>query len=405
MKTKYLLSLLTAASFVTLTSCSPAAGGASELAHAGSRDSTGATVKVQNLEPNQEITEEVPTFLRIAASDGITKVKVMANGVEIGQAERDAREVAFRFQHSFFDLGDQDLSFQAFSGEAPEAVATDTVRVRVIPKNAGAPSRFFNAWVLKAVAHLTKNWGLLGYDINKQLTHDLNYNNQGTLKPTGGGLTMCVSGQLEVIVTALELYAKETGDKAAYNFLPFDSWNTLKPTNIKAHIWVNPKLNSSGTGDALAKFGIGENVRFQDLKPGGFININRTTGSGHAVTFLSFIDNKGRDVAEYDASKVVGFRYFGAQGRRIKGQGGFSYRHAFFAKYGCPEVPYQRDCNVILSDSQKLLNVGMMYMPKEWKKKSMQELVADIGRVEPLTSEEEGNIHDPTQFDGLTTDD
>ena len=402
MHNKKLVSLLTVTSIALLTACNPDGG---TMAHAGTGAALTGAVKVQNLEPDQEITEEVPTFLRIAASDEVSSIKILSNGVELGAAEPDdAREKAYRFEHAFLQLGEQDLTFQAFKEGSKEPIAAETVRVRVVPKAPGAPSRYFNSYILKAVSHLSKNWGLLGYDITKQLTHDINYNNQGTLKPTGGGLTMCVSGVLETIVTAFELYAKETGDKSVYSFLPFDSWNTLRPTNIKAHIWVNSKLNSSGTGDAIAKFGIGENVRFRDLKPGGFININRTTGSGHAVVFLSFIDNKGRDVATYNDS-VVGFRYFGAQGRRIKGQGGFSYRHAFFAKHGCPEVPYKRDCNVILSDSQKLLNVGMMFMPKEWKKKSQAELVADIARAEPLTSEEEGNMHQPTEFNGLTTDD
>ena len=398
-----MISLLTIASIALLTACNP--DGAAQLAHAGTSQPLNDTVKVKNLEPNQEITEEVPTFLRIGAADQVTAIKVLANGTEIGTAELDetAKEKAWRFEHSFLQLGDQDLTFQAFAEGNSQPIGAETVRVRVIPKAPGAPSRYFNAYILKAVAHLTKNWGLLGYDITKQLTHPINFNNQGTLKPTGGGLTMCVSGVLETIVTAFELYARETGDKSVYSFLPFDSWNTLRNTNIKAHIWVNPKLNSSGTGDAIAKFGMGENVRFRDLKPGGFININRTTGTGHAVVFLSFIDKKGRDVPSYNDT-VVGFRYFGAQGRRIKGKGGFSYRHAFFSKYGCPEVPYQRDCNVILSDSQKMLNVGMMYMPKEWKKKSSFEIEQEIARVTP-SEEGEEQPFDPAQFDGVTTDD
>ena len=160
---------------------------------------------------------------------------------------------------------------------------------------------------------------------------------------------------------------------------------------------MNPKLNSAGTGDAITHFGIGERVKFKDLEPGGFININRTTGSGHSVTFLSFIDIKGNDVSQYNDS-VVGFRYFGAQGHKEKGQGGLSYRHAFFSKYGCPDVPYQRDCNVILSDDPHLLNVGQILDPKDWKHPSLSS---------PEMNLEAGSapIRSPADFDGLTTDD
>jgi len=369
-----------------------------------SKSKTDATVRVDNLVDNQMITESVPTQFRIVASDEIDTVKVFSNGVLLGDAEKNStsRVIGFSFGHAFDKLGEQDLTFQAYDKDAVGPLASQTVRINVVPQGAPVPSRYFNRYILKAVAHLTKNWGLLGYDINKQLTHPIDYNKLGTLKPTGNGLTMCVSGSLEVMITAFELYSKETGDQKVYQFLPFDSWNTLRDTNIKAHIWVNSKLNSYGTADAIAKFGIGENVKFQNLEPGSFININRTTGSGHSVTFLSFIDIKGQDLPKY-SDKVAGFRYFGAQGRRIKGQGGFSYRHAFFSKNGCPEVPYQRDCNVIFSDSQKLLNTGMMLDPSDWKKKSLTE--EDLRAGEPLTKEEEASFHAPTEFNGLTTDD
>lgn len=363
-----------------------------------------STVRVDNLADSQEITENVPTLMRIVASDNVDSVRVLSNGVELGSGERqeNSRAISFNFSHTFTKLGEQDLTFEAHDHDAVGPLASQTIRVNVVPQNTPANSRYFNKYILKAVAHLTKHWGLLGYDITKQLTHPLDYNKKGTLTPTGNGLTMCVSGALETIITAFEIYAKETGSTRIYDFLPFSSWNTLHETNIKAYIWVNPKLNSSGTADALAKFGMGENVKFKDLEPGAFINLNRTTGTGHAVIFLSFIDIKGKDLATY-SDKVVGFRYFGAQGKKKKGQGGFSYRHAFFGK-NCPEVPYQRDCNVIYSESQKMLNAGMMWDPADWKKKSLSEEPAHVDEV-PLTEEERANIHSPLDFDGLTTDD
>ncbi len=367
------------------------------------KNTSTATVRVENLESNQQITESVPTQFRIATSGTVDLVRVFSNGALLGEAEKvEARELGFNFHHSFDKVGEQDLTFEAYDNDSVGPLASQAVRINVVPQEVPAPSRYFNKYILKAVAHLTKHWGLLGYNITKQLTHPIDYNQLGTLKPTGNGLTMCVSGALETIITAFEIYAKETGSKKVYSFLPFDSWNTLRPTNIKAHIWVNPKLNSYGTADAIAKFGIGENVKFKDLEPGSFININRTTGTGHAVVFLSFIDIKGQDIANY-SNKVVGFRYFGAQGKRVKGQGGFSYRHAFFSKHGCPQVPYQRDCNVIFSDTQKMLNTGMMLDPADWKKKSLTE--EELMAGEPLTAEEAANFHPPTEFNGLTTDD
>jgi hypothetical protein len=276
------------------------------------------------------------------------------------------------------------------------AEVTSDMRVQILAAGVPLPDQrpVFNAYILKAVDYLDRNYGLLGYNVNSQNTHEISYFTYGIFKPTGGGLTMCVAGVLEVIMTAFEIYSKETGDHSIYDFLPFNSWSSTQGDTIKAQIWVNPALDSAGTGDAIAHYGIGEHVRFQDLQPGGFININRENGSGHSVTFLGYIDIHGNDVAQYDDT-VVGFRYFGAQGRHIKGQGGLGFRHAFFSKYGCPDVPYARDCNVQLSDDQHILNVGQILDPKLWRHPG------------PATLTERSSttpIH-PLVFDGLTTDD
>jgi hypothetical protein len=215
---------------------------------------------------------------------------------------------------------------------------------------------------------------------------------------------MCVAGVLEVIITAFDIYSRESGNYALYDFLPFRSWNVLASDTIKGHIWVNPKLNSSGTADAVAKFGLGERVKFSELQPGGFINLNRTNGHGHAVVFLSYIDIKGNDLPAY-SSKVAGFRYFGAQGKIAKGEGGLSYRHAFFSKNGCPEVPYKRDCDVIFSENQRVLNVGQMFHPSAWRHPSYMEISLDVRDRDPLAPGDEGITHSPADFDGLTTDD
>ncbi|HBA60114.1 MAG TPA: hypothetical protein DCZ92_04735 [Elusimicrobia bacterium] len=110
---------------------------------------------------------------------------------------------------------------------------------------------------------------------------------------------------------------------------------------------------------------MGERRLFEQLRPGDFVNINRTTKTGHAVTFLAFINAKGEIQPEYNAA-VAGFKYFSSQGRKEAGQGGFDFRYAVFSKFGCPEMPYKRDCNVIYSTDQTYLNTGTMLSPKYW---------------------------------------
>lgn len=228
----------------------------------------------------------------------------------------------------------------------------------------------FNEYILKAVADLNQHYPSKGYDINKAYTHDIAYDS-GTVKASQPALTMCVAATAEVIITALNLYVKETGDKSVYAYLPVTSWNRMRPKDIRSHIWVDPKLDAYGTADALVTFGIGKRVKFSELEPGSFVNINRLNKSGHSVIFIGFIDSKG-DVLPVYSDKVMGFKYFSAQGSGTKGDSGFAYRYAFFAKDNnkpfCPTLPAgkRRDCQIIWSTGQKYLNTGYMLMPSVW---------------------------------------
>lgn len=375
-----------------------------ELVPAPERKPAAVKLEVTNLEENQELTEQEPVLFRFAASSEIKTVKISANGKLLGNAELRAAEL--RFETNFAASGDFDLEFTGYGADLSKPLASVKRRVSIVPHPAPAPApspiraRYFNSYVIKATELLNERYAGLGYNLNKQFTHEMKFHTLGTFRPNGDGQTMCVAAMLEVMVTALDLYTKETGDTSPYNFLPFNSWSSLKPGTFKASMWVNPKLRSNGSGDALANFGMGERVKFSELEPGGFINLNRNRPSGHAVVFLAFIDKNARELPRYSA-EVAGFKYFSAQGRRIKGQGGFGYRYAFFSKNGCPNVPVKRDCDVIFSEKQNLLNTGMMLMPYHWKR--VQPLDG-LGRI----AEDAASLLDVSsslEFDGLTTDD
>ncbi|MGB0591517.1 MAG: thrombospondin type 3 repeat-containing protein [Myxococcota bacterium] len=222
----------------------------------------------------------------------------------------------------------------------------------------------FNPYILAAVDYLYANYGLLGYD-SAALTHDLAYGDYGTIYRSGGAKTMCVAGMLEVIVQAMTLYAEDTGDWSVFDYLPLSSWKSLHSQNIKAHIWVNHALGTWGTPDALVNFEMGEILPFEDLQPGAFLNLNRVSGTGHAVVFVAFIDANGDEYAAHHEG-VVGFKYFSAQGGFDVGAGGLDYRYGVFDNYGKPEMPYKRDSGIIQTDNQHYLNTGAMLMPEYW---------------------------------------
>lgn len=282
------------------------------------------------------------------------------------------------------------LALRDVRGLELPAVPPVTVPLRAQPR----ADRYFNAYILKAVDYLMANYGLLGYDINSILTHDIPYRDQGVIKARNAPLTMCVAAQMEILLTAFDIYARETGDYSPYAYLPRRSFEGLDVTDLKGHIWVNPDFNANGTADALINFGMGERRTFENLLPGDFVNINRTTKTGHAVTFISYIDKAGKPLPAYGPS-VVGFKYFSSQGGREAGKGGFDYRLAVFSKYGCPELPYKRDCNVIYSTDQRMLNTGTMLAPANWTGVKPQ-----ASSVNPSPT-----VLNRTFFNGITTDD
>jgi hypothetical protein len=230
-------------------------------------------------------------------------------------------------------------------------------------------NKSFNDYILRAVEHLYGNYRLLGYDA-AVLTHDVEYGSYGMIERTGGGRTMCVAAMMEVILTAMQLYAADTGDDSVWDFLPKESWERLNSNCIKAHLWVNYELKSGGTGDALRTFGMGENVPFRELRPGSFVNLNRENGTGHAVVFLSHIDVNGTESESWNEA-MIGFRYFSSQGGYEPGTGGLDYRYAIFVtdeyeQDGYPPMPYKRDLRVIYSENPSYLNTGIMWHPDHW---------------------------------------
>jgi hypothetical protein len=234
-----------------------------------------------------------------------------------------------------------------------------------------APADGMNAYVLRAVDKLYKESPNKGYNIARAYSKEISYGS-GVIRPSEPPLTMCVAAVAEVMITAINLYVVETGDNSPYAYLPPDGWNRMRPRDIRSHIWVAPQLDSYGTADAFVTYGIGRRVKFSELSPGSFVNLNRTNKSGHAVVFLSYVDKSGNNVAMY-SSTVAGFRYFSAQGVGRSPNAGFGYRIAFFTHSDgtrvCPDRTAdgtKRDCDVIYKLDQKYLNTGYLQAPKYW---------------------------------------
>ena len=316
----------------------------------------------------------------------------------------DPIELIERADHKILadlDAGTYYLVADTYGGDSGAGPYTLNLTLR--PQSLDSDTLFAD-YMVRATEYLYEHYGLLGYDINSVLTHDISYGDYGVIPQTGvDGKTMCVAAVLEVILTAMQLYEEDTGDSTVWDFLPMRSYRYLGAGDIRAHLWVNyDDIDSGGSADALRHFGMGMNVPFERLVPGSVVNINRTTGSGHAVVFLAFIDGDGNQYESYpDGVDVVGFYYFSSQGSSTPGAGGFSYRYAVFSDYGCPEMPGARDCNVIWSEGQLYFNRGVIYHPRAWR----PAYYTLLGTLRSATAGTPVSSFDGVYFDGVTTDD
>lgn len=259
----------------------------------------------------------------------------------------------------------------------PAAAALALIMVSTGPVRAQTtPGKDFNEYILRAVKLLGEQYPARGYD-QASYTHTLDYGpaEANRVRPSRAPYTMCVAAVAEVIVTALDLYMKDHKAepevaRRILAHLPPEGWMRMRPKDIRSHLWVDSHLRAYGTADALSTFGVGRHADFNKLRPGAFVNLNRTTKSGHAVVFLGYIDEKGNDLAAYGPT-VAGFRYFSSQGKTRAPGSGFGYRWAFFDRNGasyCPVLGSGRkvDCRIIARRDQNNLNTGYMLHPQYW---------------------------------------
>ena len=272
------------------------------------------------------------------------------------------------------------------------------------------PATTFNAYVLKAVEMLARDRAGLGYDLNSYFTRNLSYgpDHSGAIRSNHPPLTMCVAAVTEIMIEALNIYCDTEYDKTPFQKLPVISWQRGSMKDIRAHIFQYDGANCNGTAHALQRFGIGQQLPFSSLVAGDFLTMNRTNNSGHTAVFLGFIGADYGDLPQH-SNAVKGFKYFSAQGKKVGG--GFGYRWAFFSPTCPAEVPGKpRDCGIILSSNQRLLNTGCMLHPTSWNVHPPNDIrdgsMGHDARVErDANMEIELKTSDLKKYDGITTDD
>ncbi|MEZ5997823.1 MAG: hypothetical protein R3B98_03940 [Hyphomonas sp.] len=236
------------------------------------------------------------------------------------------------------------------------------------------PSTFpvLNDFVLETVSMLAAEKAGLGYERNSSFTENIPYPD-GELVATGGTNTMCVAAAMEVLARSVNTWSDRNSNTVAYETLPLRLWRSGAEEALRPWVYVH-KLDrtiptygrdyGSGTHDAVILLGLGLGVKFEEARPGDFVNFNRTGGSGHAAIFLGYVDSDGNPLESYGPD-VAGFHYFSAQS---SGVSGLDYRNAFFSGH-CPPNSAgkpRRDCSVIRSNNVGMFSMARIFTPDHW---------------------------------------
>ncbi len=180
----------------------------------------------------------------------------------------------------------------------------------------------------------------------------------GELLFAGGGDCFCSGHTLEIFLRAYRLWLDDAGLPATTLFVHMGSSLAVEDVDIGDFYqrWQGFGVASTASAaDAFEMAGIGENLyedRWDEALPGDYVNLSRSTGSGHAVIFVDWV---------YEASERVGLRYYGCNGSgqscpdpddplNTSGNSGPSFVTEYFEGYGGTVLP-------------SYLFVGRVWMP------------------------------------------
>jgi hypothetical protein len=169
----------------------------------------------------------------------------------------------------------------------------------------------------------------------------------GELLFPGGGDCFCSGHTLEIFLQAYRLWQTEHGVAETTPFQVGGSVLSVASVDIGDFYqhWQGFGVGDvSSSANAFETEGIGENLwedRWDEALPGDFVNLSRSTGSGHAVIFVNWIE---------DAGEKIGLRYYGCNSRGgscpdpddplgTTGNSGPSYVTEYFEGHGGTVLP------------------------------------------------------------------
>jgi hypothetical protein len=202
------------------------------------------------------------------------------------------------------------------------------------------------------------NW----VDTYTGVTRDLYYKGERIARanPDGSKSCYCCGLTFEDFFRGIQRLNKDLGRDEDINGM------TAQDMKYFIHLWFVQSTWGDGPGIALERFGLGKKIENMDeIKKGDYVQIWRTTGSGHSVIFINWIMNTSGD--------RIGIRYWSTQGSTnginynneyFSGHGGtVNLNYTYFSRVWSPEdfIPFTRTS---LTNYFKIVNRTQPIVPK-----------------------------------------
>ena len=172
------------------------------------------------------------------------------------------------------------------------------------PEEVKADDMNFNDYILNVIEDYERD-GSYPYswvDGYKGVSRDLYYNGTkiANANPDSSHSTYCCGLTFEVYFRTIMQYNKDHGYPENINHMSADDFNRF------ISLWFVQEAKGDGPGIALEAYGLGEKIsNMKDVKKGDFVQIWRTSGSGHSVIFINWIIN--------DEGDTTGMKYWSTQ--------------------------------------------------------------------------------------------
>jgi hypothetical protein len=278
-----------------------------------------------------------PVQFAVAGSADVDHVELTADGYALGSVAPDG-VLTYTFAGTGYERQIEAVAFDRSGAE----LSRDDIAITPEAGNVAPPSDF-NDMVLALVDEYPTDSSIdyywpQGTDWSGS-TQDIDYRGVRVANSGGFRSCYCVGLTWEIYLRSWQEFDRSTGGDA-------DDLNGMTADDVLSMRtdWFVRELDGPGASVAFENYGLGLDVQsFDDWRPGDFVQLWRTSGSGHNVIFIDWVTD--------DDGNRIGMKYWACNG--TSSTDGPGYNEEYFGSF-----------NGALDPSK--MYAGRAYMPGDW---------------------------------------